>query len=212
VSFRFGRKGTRTGTRVALQIPGLHNAVNALAAAAVGIEFGVSNRRIREALEGFRPFHERMEVLTKAGVTILNDTYNANPDSVVAALETMAGIASGGKKILVLADMLELGQHSEKQHRMTGREIGRLGFEYLLTFGKEARHIHEAAKVPFKVHYDQQNVLAEYLLEILSAGDVVLVKGSRGMAMENVVMFLSDRLESSKRLNTWMAEKATPVS
>jgi UDP-N-acetylmuramoyl-tripeptide--D-alanyl-D-alanine ligase len=198
VRFRFVRdRGTR-GTAVDLRIPGMHNAMNALAAAAVGIGFGVPAGKIREALEGFTAFKERMEVVESAGVTIINDTYNANPDSVIAALRTLAAIESPGKKIVVLADMRELGEQSEKQHRLMGQQVGRLGFDHLLTFGEQARHLHEAARVRFKVHYDQKNVLAEYLLELLSAGDAVLVKGSRGMAMEDVVTFLRERLASPK--------------
>ncbi len=180
--------------RVRLAVPGKHAALNALAAAAVGIHFRVPAGKIRSALESFAPVGKRMEVLRAGGVTILNDTYNANPDSVVAALETLAMMKTTGKKIVVLADMLELGRASAQEHQQIGEIVTAMGFEYLLTFGDQARSIHEHAAVPLKAHYDQKNVLAEYAAELLVPGDMILVKGSRGMKMEDVVTFLLERL------------------
>ncbi len=179
---------------VRLGVPGPHAVLNALCAAAVGIHFKVAPGKIRSALERFAPVGKRMEILRAGDVTILNDTYNANPDSVIAALETMASMKSSGKKIIVLADMLELGESSRREHEGVGDAVTAMGFEVLLTFGEEARAIHERARVPMKVHYDQKNVLAEYAAELLVPGDIILVKGSRGMKMEDVVTFLMERL------------------
>jgi UDP-N-acetylmuramoyl-tripeptide--D-alanyl-D-alanine ligase len=170
--------------------------MNALAAAAVGLVFNVPQTRIRAALEAFRPESKRMEVLSIKGVTIFNDTYNANPDSTLAALRTLARARVPGKRIAVLADMLELGDGAEEEHARIGKEATRLGLHYLLTYGKLAKHIHNAAGIHFVHHYDQKNILAEYLAELVSRGDAVLVKGSRGMKMEDVVTFLEQRLRS----------------
>lgn len=170
--------------------------MNALASATTGLAFGVSHRRIREALMSFKPAKERMEVIESAGVTLFNDTYNANPDSTFAALRTLASVNARGKKIAVLADMRELGGFAREEHARVGNEVQRLGIEYLLTFGEQAKHIHEGAGVPNKYHYDQKNVLAEFLFELLAQGDVVLIKGSRGMRMEDVVSFLRHRLDA----------------
>jgi UDP-N-acetylmuramoyl-tripeptide--D-alanyl-D-alanine ligase len=145
---------------------------------------------------GFKPAKDRMEVIESGGVTLFNDTYNANPDSTIAALHTLASVISPGKKIAVLADMRELGTFAPEEHERVGRELQRVGIEYLLTYGEMARHIHDAAGVPNKFHYDQKNVLAEFLFELLAAGDAVLVKGSRGMRMEDVVSFLRHRLDA----------------
>ncbi len=180
---------------VKLQIPGEHHAQNALAAAAVGVLFRVPSAAIRRALEQCTGVPKRMQVLQLNGVTVINDTYNANPDSVLAALKTLGAMRTAGKRIAVLADMLELGVGAEDAHRRIGEEVGKAGIDYLLTFGPLAQQIFDAAAVKFKSHYDQKNVLAEYLIELLSAGDVVLVKGSRGMKMDDVVTFLQERFQ-----------------
>jgi UDP-N-acetylmuramoyl-tripeptide--D-alanyl-D-alanine ligase len=138
-----------------------------------------------------------MEVLDIAGITVLNDTYNANPDSMIAALETLAAMRVPGKRIAVLGDMLELGSREQGEHRRVGEAASQLGIEYLLTFGPRARQIHEAATTAFAVHYEQKNVLAEYLAELVTPGDAVLLKGSRGTTMEDLVTFLGERLRGT---------------
>jgi UDP-N-acetylmuramoyl-tripeptide--D-alanyl-D-alanine ligase len=195
-SFRLSSRGSSKGSDVRMKVPGAHNAANALAAAAVGIVFKVSPAKIRKALEGFRPVSKRMEVVHVGQVTIFNDTYNANPDSVIAAVQTLASAQVSGKKIAVLADMREMGAQEVEEHRRVGAEIGKIGVDYLLTYGPLGKHIHDAAKVQFAIHYNQKNMLAEYLAELVSPGDAVLVKGSRAMAMEDVVTFLQERLRT----------------
>jgi UDP-N-acetylmuramoyl-tripeptide--D-alanyl-D-alanine ligase len=190
----FRSKNMKRSVSVQLQVPGRHNAANALAAAAVGLAFDVPPTRIRKALEDFCPPDKRMEALSVGGVTIYNDTYNANPDSMVAALQTLAAARVTGKRIAVLADMRELGESGPEEHARVGREATKLRLGYLLTFGELAKHIHDAAGVSAAIHYDQKNVLAEYLAELVAPGDAVLVKGSRGMKMEDVVTFLVERL------------------
>ncbi|MGH2567388.1 MAG: UDP-N-acetylmuramoyl-tripeptide--D-alanyl-D-alanine ligase, partial [Bacteroidota bacterium] len=180
---------------VRLNVPGKHNATNALAAAAVGLLFNVPPARIQKALSSFRATAKRTQVLRIAGVTVVNDTYNANPDSMLAALETLGSIETTGNRVAVLADMLELGANAEASHRAIGKAVSKAGIDYLLTYGELARYLHDGATVKFKAHYDQKNILAEYLSELLSAGDVVLVKGSRGMKMEDVVTFLQERFQ-----------------
>ncbi len=194
--FRVGGKKVARSFPVRLPVPGAHTAANALAAAAAGVAFKVSPRRIQAVLQQFQAVSKRMEVLSIAGVTIFNDTYNANPDSVIAGLKTLAGAAVQGKRIAVLADMKELGTGGPAEHARVGAVLSELGIEYLLTYGEAAKHYHDSAQVTFAVHYDQKNVLAEYLAELITPGDAVLIKGSRGMAMEDVVSFLTQRLPS----------------
>ncbi len=176
-----------------LRVPGQHNAMNALAAATVGIHFKVPAAKIRKALQQFSGIGKRMEVLNIAGATLINDTYNSNVDSTQAALRTLTAMETKRKRIAVLADMLELGAQAEGAHRAVGEAAGELGIDALLTYGPLSRFTHEAAVVKFKVHYDQKNVLAEYLAELIGEGDVALIKGSRGMNMEDVVAFLLER-------------------
>jgi UDP-N-acetylmuramoyl-tripeptide--D-alanyl-D-alanine ligase len=194
--FRCGGKKVARSFPVRLPVPGAHSAANALAAAAVGVAFKVPPGKIRTALAGFKAVSKRMEVLSIAGITVFNDTYNANPDSVIAGLRALAGAAVAGKRIAVLADMKELGTDGPAEHARVGAALSELGIEYLLTYGTAAKHYHDGARATFAVHYDQKNVLAEYLAELLMAGDAVLIKGSRGMAMEDVVSFLAQRLQA----------------
>jgi UDP-N-acetylmuramoyl-tripeptide--D-alanyl-D-alanine ligase len=186
-------RGKSRSVTVRLRVPGAHNAINAVAAAAVGVEFGVPLVEAAKALASFKPASKRMEVVRVNGITILNDTYNANPDSTIAALQTLAAATVRGKRIAVLADMLELGNDSPRHHARVGREAGRLSIDHLLTFGDLAREIGRASRLKTALHYEQKNMLSEYLAELAGRGDTVLVKGSRGMKMEDVVTFLVER-------------------
>jgi UDP-N-acetylmuramoyl-tripeptide--D-alanyl-D-alanine ligase len=196
-SFEYRRKRPAARDTIRLRIPGEHNTMNALAAVAIGLTFKVPARRIRKALELFHPTAKRMEVLNYKGALIYNDTYNANPDSMVSALRTLASATVSGKRIAVLGDMRELGERAAEEHARVGREVAQLGIDYLLTYGRLARSIHEAANTEYALHYDQKNILAEYLAELIAPGDAVLVKGSRGMKMEDIVTFLEERLRSA---------------
>jgi UDP-N-acetylmuramoyl-tripeptide--D-alanyl-D-alanine ligase len=193
-SFEFRSAAMKRWHRVQLMIPGKHNAMNALSAAAAGIAFHVPPVQIASVLESCRPIGRRMETISIAGVTVLNDTYNANPDSALAALETLASLRVPGKKIAVLADMKELGPGGAEGHADVGKKAAELGIDYLLTFGDLARGIHDASGIPGAIHYSQKTMLAEYLAELVTAGDAVLVKGSRGMRMEEIIQFLNARL------------------
>ena len=172
---------------VRLAAAGLHNATNAAAAAAVGLKFKVPKKKLISALEKYAGVSKRMEILRRNDLTILNDTYNANPDSVIAALRTLRSMTVPGKKIVVLGDMLELGETSEHEHAKIGLAVSDMEFEYLLTFGPLSRFTHEASKLAFAEHFESKAELVEALKGQLAAGDAVLVKGSRGMKMEEVV-------------------------
>ncbi len=180
---------------VHLSIPGLHNAINALAAAAVGFHFGIGRTDIKRALDSFRPYEKRMQVIRAGGVTILNDTYNSNPESAIGAIRWLSMLQTRGRKIAVLADMLELGSSAEREHRRIGKEISRGKIDYLFTFGKMSRETAAAAdrKVETESFSDKKK-LAHRLASRIAAGDVVLVKGSRGMKMEEIVGALQDEL------------------
>jgi UDP-N-acetylmuramyl pentapeptide synthase len=128
---------------------------------------------------------------------ILNDAYNANPDSMLAALRTLAAAQVSGKRIAVLGDMRELGSSAPAEHEAIGKEAARLGIDYVLTYGELAKRISSAAGGPGALHYDQKNVLAEYLAELAAPGDAVLIKGSRSMKLEDVATFLEERLHSN---------------
>lgn len=184
---------------IRLNVPGIHNALNALAAAAVGFRYGVAHRQVKRALEAFRSYDKRMQIFRKAGVTVLNDTYNSNPESTVAALRWLSTVRSNGKRIAVLADMLELGGASSREHQKIGREVANENVDHLLTFGKMARQIAIAADGKVEAEsFDDKRKLARRLLQTVSSGDVVLVKGSRGMKMEEVVDALLSGLKTGR--------------
>jgi UDP-N-acetylmuramoyl-tripeptide--D-alanyl-D-alanine ligase len=192
------RQRAKKAFRVQLSVPGHHNAYNALAAATVGLTFKVPVKRIQDALSSFSSASKRMQVLKLDSVILLNDTYNSNPDSVMAALGVLGSIGTPGKKIAVLADMLELGENSIGEHARIGEAVTTSGVKHLLTYGPLSMHTHEAAAMTQKSHYEQKAVLSEALFELLSPGDVVLIKGSRGMRMEEVVGFITERFKISK--------------
>jgi len=196
-SFEFRSGAMKRWHGVQLKIPGKHNVMNALSAVAAGVVFHVPPAQISSALESCRTVSRRMETLSIGGVTVLNDTYNANPDSALAALRTLASLRVPGKKIAVLADMKELGSHAAEEHAEVGKEASALGVDYILTHGNLAKHIHAAAGIPGALHYEQKNMLAEYLAELVTPGDALLIKGSRSMHMEDIIAFLRDRLHGT---------------
>jgi UDP-N-acetylmuramoyl-tripeptide--D-alanyl-D-alanine ligase len=171
---------------VMLGVPGLHNVTNALAASAVGLKLRVKPKKIAKALREFSSASKRMEVLSNNGIIILNDTYNSNPDSVIVALKTLSTFNTRGKKIVVLGDMRELGDTSKREHTNIGVEVSEMKFDHLFTFGPFSKYTSEAFGVSAK-HFESKEELSKELKIMLKQGDVVLVKGSRGMKMEEVV-------------------------
>jgi UDP-N-acetylmuramoyl-tripeptide--D-alanyl-D-alanine ligase len=174
--------------------PGKHNAYNALAAAAVGVAMKVPGPKICDALSSFSCANKRMQIHIAGNVTILNDTYNSNPDSVLAALATVKEMKSAGRRIAVLADMLELGSRTEELHRQVGTELKKNNIDVLLTYGPSSKYVFESAEVLEKRHCEGKEELVERLLGLVSPGDIVLVKGSRGMKMEEVAEALQEHL------------------
>jgi len=180
------------GEKIQLQLPGKHNVYNALAAVAVGLEFGVSMQDIKEALEDFMPFEKRMQVhFLNNGVVVLDDSYNSNPTSCAAALNTLSDlkVPPGAMQYAVLGDMLELGKYSENEHRQLGRLVAELKLAGLFAYGAAMKTaIEEADKldVPIVMHFGDKNDLLDSLLARIKSGDQILVKGSRAMHMEEI--------------------------
>jgi len=175
---------------IVLQVPGMHHVYNALAAISVGLEFDINVEQIKPLLEQFKPHSKRMEIIRQNEITILNDCYNANPDSTMAALSTLKQMSVPGRKIAVLADMLELGDTAETEHREIGQQAPQMELDFLLGYGPLTRVLVQAAqksKGIHAIHFDDKIELTDYLVSLLKPGDLVLIKGSRGMAMETVL-------------------------
>jgi UDP-N-acetylmuramoyl-tripeptide--D-alanyl-D-alanine ligase len=122
------------------------------------------------------------------GTWIIDDTYNSNPDSVKAALENLKIYKTKGSKHIVLADMLELGKSNKKEHRGIGKLVKELGFRNLYTYGSESYETFLAAKeVKNNFYFSEKDTLIEFLKNTIKKNDIVLIKGSRSMKMEEVV-------------------------
>ncbi len=180
--------------QIHLQVPGEHHASNALAAVAVGDFFRLNAEEIKRGLETCVAPSKRMEVLHSGGVTIINDAYNANPESMRAALNFLAlkSVPEGGRRVVILGDMLEMGPAAEDYHRELGEFIKTLPIQAVLAFGPHMRHLVEAiGHERWALHFDKKEELIAEVKQSVRPGDVLLLKGSRGMAMEEVIGHLT---------------------
>ncbi|MFC6331366.1 UDP-N-acetylmuramoyl-tripeptide--D-alanyl-D-alanine ligase [Paenibacillus septentrionalis] len=176
-----------------IMIPGRHNVSNALAAIAVARLFGVSAEQIKEGFKAMQLTGMRIAP-AKAynGATLLNDAYNANPTAMKAAIDLVASLSGFRKKWVVLADMLELGPDEIQLHREMGEYADATKVDAVITCGPLGKHISEGAAASFndseqRSHFDTKEELIAWLLPRVMPEDLVLVKGSRGMKMEQVV-------------------------
>ena len=188
------------GQQFELFVPmlGRHAVYNALAATTVGLLLGVKPEQIQARFSSFHNTGMRQKIYVKNGVTIIEDCYNAGPESTEAALDVLAGIKTDGRRIAVLGDMLELGNRSAAEHYRIGRlAVGKA--DLLLTYGEHSVRTLTGAITggmnPKNTdHFDTHEDMARMLKMRVSEGDVVLFKGSRGMRMEKVLqLFLDDK-------------------
>ncbi len=177
-------------TEVTLAVPGEHMVSNALAAVAVGLELGIPLAEVGPALAQAGVSRWRMETFTTAsGVRVLNDAYNANPESTAAALRTARWMAGKGRLIAVLGEMAELGTISEEEHDRVGELAARIRVDRLLTVGETARTIARAAvregmgSVDVASYDDPADALAD-IRRSAAPGDLLLCKGSRVAGLE----------------------------
>ena len=182
-----------SSAQVQLAVPGLHMAGNAALAAAVGYHFGLRLEEIVEGLEGAVLTHGRLELRAADGLLFLDDSYNANPDSMRAALETLLSFVCTGKRIAVLGRMGELGDTADREHRALGAAIHLAGVDQLCVVGSgdagliSAGYL-EASGNPSKHHsFADHATCAAHLRATAGPTDIILVKGSRSAAMERVI-------------------------
>ena len=186
--------------RVSLTVPGEHMVHNALAAAAVGLELDVPHAACASALAAARITPWRMETTaTPRGVRVVNDAYNANPESVAAALKTARWMASDGRLIAVLGQMAELGAIAAEEHERVGELAARLHVDRLITIGPEAKAIavagvREGVEPENVADYDDADGALTDVLGVARDGDVVLVKGSRVAGLERLAARLVEAL------------------
>ncbi len=198
VMFKMGLDGTPSTFTVeplglfTMQLFGRHSILNAASAAVIGTDFGLSADQIQEGLSKAELPPMRMRMVNKGGRTFINDAYNANPESMRAATEALVSWQSAGRKIAVVGDMLELGEATVSEHKELGEFMAGVGVDVLIVLGQFAQHVAEGAvggglaDDAVKVGGDHAEV-ARLLAEVSASDDVILVKGSRGAAMEKVL-------------------------
>ena len=179
------------GSQLDIEVPlaGFHQLHNALAAAAAARAMGASLEDIRRGLAGVELPGRRMRIETVGEVTVVDDSYNANPASVLAALETLQRAGVGGRRVAALGDMLELGTEEVRLHKEIGERASELKLDLLVGAGALMANAVEAAQLAgVQAHSTPDSEAAGRLLHtLLEPGDVLLLKGSRGMRMERVL-------------------------
>lgn len=189
---RFAAEYKGKKTEYDLPVPGIHNVYNAMAAIAVGLQEGLSSEKCAEGLKSAELTGMRLEVIEHGSFKIINDAYNASPLSTKASLGILAEMPGNGRNIAVLGEMYELGDRTEIGHREVGERVASLGLDILIGVGPLAKDIclgaQKSGMEPTRVFYCANNEEAlETLKGLLKPGDRILVKGSRGMKMEEVV-------------------------
>lgn len=190
--FTFTAKVFNQTISVNLSQIGYCNIYNALAALATGHSLGISGKDMSRGLENYQQIPQRNEQIHYEGVTLINDAYNANPQSMREALKTLSEFNTQGKRFLIIGDMLELGLLSESAHHELGQEIILSNVDHLVTVGPLASLVAESAKKnprhPLQIgKFNTHAEAVSYLLRNVEKGDCLLIKGSRGAKMENII-------------------------
>lgn len=189
ISFSLEHQGKMKQFR--LSIPGRHNAYNGALAVAAASCLGIS---LEQAANGLAKMEEitdkRLSIKGKNGIRVIDDTYNASPDSMKAALDVLVS-SRGVRKIAILGDMFELGDQERGFHEEVGRYAGKCRLDLLIAVGERAKAIAAGGEVLLgkenTLHYTTKELLIKDIGSIISSGDVVLIKGSRGMEMDQIV-------------------------
>jgi UDP-N-acetylmuramoyl-tripeptide--D-alanyl-D-alanine ligase len=182
------RAGEREG-QFTLKLLGAHNASNALAGLAVALEAGVELEAAVRALEQLSAGDKRGQVIEAAGATILNDSYNSNPEALRSMIRTLAARPAEGRRILVAGEMLEMGEHGPALHAECGRAAAEAGLDLVAGVRGNAVHLATAACTHGveAVFLPDAEAAGDWLRKTIRAGDVVLVKGSRGVHLERAI-------------------------
>ena len=189
VTFRAETPGGDFDGEYRINLLGRHQVVNALLAMAVGASLGLSPAQVRAGLAECAPPKMRLQFWEANGVRVLNDAYNANADSTLAALQTLCDLPLQGRRVAVLGDMNELGAHAEAAHREVGQRAAELGIGQLFAVGKMASVTAGAARqagLARVIEFTDVEAAMKAVKSFLKAGDVVLFKASRGCQLERV--------------------------
>ncbi len=188
-SFRVQTSREEFAGEYRIQLLGRHQVTNAMFAIALGAELGLSREEIQRGLAACEPPKMRLQVWELNGVRVLDDAYNANTDSVLAALETLRDLPFRGRRVAVLGDMAELGQHTESAHLEVGRRAAELGVEQLFVVGRMASVMARAAReagLMRVLEFQDVEPAAVAVKQFLKPGDVLLLKASRSSRLERI--------------------------
>jgi UDP-N-acetylmuramoyl-tripeptide--D-alanyl-D-alanine ligase len=180
-------------SELCLHLPGEHNAANAMAAIAVGVEAGISLPACCAALEQLLPEEKRGQVLQIRGATIINDSYNSNPEALRSMIEMLAGVTAQ-RRILVAGEMLELGSEAEALHAACGKAAAQAGIDFVLGVRGKAAYVVEAARAAGAdaLFVETPEHAGQWLRQNLAPGDAVLLKASRGVQLERALDALGE--------------------
>jgi len=188
---RIGIRASESHATLELRLLGEHNVSNALAAIAVGLEAGISLETCCNALAQLLPEDKRGQILNIRGATIINDSYNSNPEAMKAMIHTLASmpVSGEGRRILIAGEMLELGPESAALHASCGKLAAEVGIDVVVGVRGQAQHIVNAVCHGLaETHYfESPEQAGEWLRDNIRSGDVVLLKASRGVKLERVL-------------------------
>jgi UDP-N-acetylmuramoyl-tripeptide--D-alanyl-D-alanine ligase len=181
-----------------LHLLGAHNAQNAIAGLAVALEAGVGLNESIAALESLTPGSKRGEVLEIAGAILLNDSYNSNPEALQSMIHTLAS-RPAERRILVAGEMLELGEHASMLHAACGKAAAEAGIDLVIGVRGNAQHLAAAACLcgAASIFLADAPAAGEWLAKNIKPGDVVLIKGSRGVQLERAIEVLKNQIAAS---------------
>lgn len=180
---------------VEVPVPGVHNVYNALAAISVGHEFGVPMDKVIEGVKTFELTKMRMATEEYNGIQIINDCYNASPDSMKAAIGVLCNIENV-RKVAILGDILEMGDFAKDAHYRVGKIVAESGVDMLITGGENAKYIAQGAKdngLLNVVSFDKTLEVCNFVKDEIKDGDAVLIKASRGMHFEDVYNIITEK-------------------
>jgi len=177
---------------IMLKVIGKHMIYNTLPAIIIGEKLGLSNEQIQKGILDFVPTKMRLNIYSSDGITIIDDAYNASPDSMKSAVNTLVSLGSENKHVAILGDMFELGEYSIEAHKIVGKHVASSNIDLLICVGNDAKFIYEEAlnngmnQENLKYYADKDEVIKE-INSIILDKDIVLVKASRGMHLEKII-------------------------
>ncbi len=183
-------KGSSWDANIKLKTPGVHNLYNAAEAIAMAVNLGVQAEKAVEAVcnTDISINGKRLEIIREKSCSIINDTYNASPESMISGIEVLMN-SSAKRHVAILGDMLELGDMSEEEHEKVGEYAAKIGVDFLITIGENARGIASAARekgLDNIIEFDTLSDAKDEIKNAIEVGDMILIKASRGMRLEEI--------------------------